>query len=177
MATEKGLIHIYYGNGKGKTTAAFGLGFRCAGNGFKVVIAQFFKSRTTGEVTAAERFPEITLLRGHPLKKFTFRMNEEEKAMLRLDCAKLFDDTVAETVRSGAKMLILDEAVDAVANGFLSAETVTAFLESKPEELEVVMTGHSLPPELAELADYISNISAERHPYEKGITARRGIEF
>ena len=80
MAEQQGLVHIYYGDGKGKTTAAFGLAFRCAGWGKLAVIAQFLKSSPCGEVTAAERFPELTVLRSKGIHKFTFQMDEAEKA-------------------------------------------------------------------------------------------------
>ena len=80
MAEENGLVQIYYGDGKGKTTAAFGLAFRCAGWGRRVVIAQFLKSSPCGELTAAERFPTLTVLRSKGIHKFTFQMNDEEKA-------------------------------------------------------------------------------------------------
>ena len=80
MAEENGLVQIYYGDGKGKTTAAFGLAFRCAGWGRRVVIAQFLKSSPCGELTAAERFPTLTVLRSKGIHKFTFQMNDEERA-------------------------------------------------------------------------------------------------
>ena len=82
MAEENGLVQIYYGDGKGKTTAAFGLAFRCAGWGRRVVIAQFLKSSPCGELTAAERFPTLTVLRSKGIHKFTFQMNDEEKAVV-----------------------------------------------------------------------------------------------
>ena len=90
MAEENGLVQIYYGDGKGKTTAAFGLAFRCAGWGRRVVIAQFLKSSPCGELTAAERFPTLTVLRSKGIHKFTFQMNDEEKAVVARNCRKLF---------------------------------------------------------------------------------------
>lgn len=92
---KKGLVQIYYGDGKGKTTAAFGLAFRCAGWGRRVVIAQFLKSSPCGELTAAERFPTLTVLRSKGIHKFTFQMNDEEKAVVARNCRKLFQEAVA----------------------------------------------------------------------------------
>lgn len=89
MAEENGLVQIYYGDGKGKTTAAFGLAFRCAGWGRRVVIAQFLKSSPCGELTAAERFPTLTVLRSKGIHKFTFQMNDEEKAVVAENCRTL----------------------------------------------------------------------------------------
>lgn len=176
MEKEMGLAHVYYGDGKGKTTAAFGLAFRCAGRGKKVVIAQFLKSGESGEVTAAERFPEITLLRGHGARKFTFQMNDAEKAQTAGDCAALFQKAVSLARSESARMLVLDEVIDAC-QGFLPVEELTGFLDSRPEGLEVVITGHALPGELAARADYISRVEKEKHPYDRGILARPEIEF
>ena len=174
MSEQQGLVHIYYGDGKGKTTAAFGLAFRCAGRGRQVVIAQFLKGGASGEVTAAERFPEITMLRSKAVRKFTFQMNEAEKAETAADCQKLFREA-ADKARD-ARLLVLDEAIDAT-YGFLPMGELTAFLDSRPEQLEVVITGHSLPGALAERADYISHVEKEKHPYDQGVMARPDIEF
>jgi len=177
MKEHTGLSHIYYGDGQGKTTAAFGLAFRCTGCGYRVVIAQFLKSRKTGEVTAAERFQEIRVLRSHPLTKFTFQMNDEERVEVAKNCETLFEDAVALTSDGSVRLLVLDEVIDACAYGLLPMERLMRFLAARPTGLEVAMTGHSLPVELAELADYVSEIKAQKHPYEKGINARHGIEY
>ena len=176
MADQQGLVQIYYGDGKGKTTAAFGLAFRCAGWGRKVVIAQFLKSRACGEVMAAERFPELTVLRTKEIHKFTFQMNEEEKAATARNCQDLFRQATALAVEQQARLLVMDEVIDA-ARGLLPMDELCAFLDNKPDELEVVMTGHSLPQELADRADYITLVRKEKHPYDKGVMARKEIEF
>lgn len=176
MTKQTGLVHIYYGDGKGKTTAAFGLAFRCAGRGKQVVVAQFLKSAGSGEVTAAERFPEITLVRGKAVQKFTFQMNSEEKAQTARDCLDLFQRAASLARDSSARLLVLDEVIDASC-GFLPMDELVAFLDGKPEGLEVVLTGHSLPGELARRADYISHVTKEKHPYDEGVMARPDIEF
>lgn len=176
MAEQQGLVEIYYGDGKGKTTAAFGLAFRCAGWGRKVVIAQFLKSGVGGEVRAAERFPELTVLRTKDIHKFTFQMNEEEKAATAVNCQELFRQATALAAEQEARVLVLDEVIDAT-YGFLSLDELCAFLDSRPEGLEVVITGHSLPQPLADRADYITHVQKEKHPYDKGIMARKEIEF
>ena len=177
MAEQQGLIQIYYGDGKGKTTAAFGLAFRCAGWGKKVVIAQFLKSGASGEVGTAERFPELTVLRTKELHKFTFQMNDEEKAATAVHCQELFRQATALAVEQQARLLVLDEAIDAT-YGFLPMEDLCAWLDhGKPAWLEVVITGHSLPEPLADRGDYISHVAKEKHPYDKGVMARKDIEF
>ena len=176
MAGHQGLVHIYYGDGKGKTTAAFGLAFRCAGWGRRAVIAQFLKSSPCGEVTAAERFPELTVLRNKGIGKFTFQMNEAEKAATAAECLALFRRAAALAAEEQVRLLVLDEVIDAV-RGFLPMEELCAFLDGRPEGLEVVLTGHSLPEELGRRADYITRMAKEKHPYDRGITARRELEF
>lgn len=176
MADQQGLVQIYYGDGKGKTTAAFGLAFRCAGWGRRVVIAQFLKSGASGEVKAAERFPELTVMRTKEIHKFTFQMNEEEKAATARNCQDLFRQATALAVEQQARLLVMDEVIDA-SRGFLPMDELCAFLDNRPEGLEVVMTGHSLPQELADRADYITHVRKEKHPYDKGVMARKEIEF
>ena len=176
MEKQAGLVHVYYGDGKGKTTAAFGLAFRCAGRGKRVVIAQFLKSGESGEVTAAERVPEITLVRGNGVRKFTFQMNDAEKAQTAKDCAALFQKAVSLTQSGDVRMLVLDEVIDAC-HAFLPLEELTGFLDGRPKGLEVVITGHALPGELAARADYITRMGKEKHPYDQGILARPDIEF
>lgn len=174
---DQGLIQLYYGDGKGKTTAAFGLAFRCAGRGKPVVIGQFLKGNPTGELKAAERFPEITVLRTKEVNKFVFQMNEGEKVQTAQACQELFRLVVDAAAEKKARILVMDEVIDACTLGMLPMEALCAFLDGKPEELEVVITGHSLPGELAERADYISHVVKEKHPFDRGVAARADIEF
>ena len=113
MAKEQGLVQLYYGDGKGKTTAVFGLAFRCAGWGRRVVVAQFLKSGAGGEGKAVERFPEITLLRTKGVNKFTFQMNDDEKAETAENCLSLFRQAVELARQEQARLLVLDEVIDA----------------------------------------------------------------
>lgn len=177
MPECQGLIHIYYGDGKGKTTAAFGLALRCAGRGNKVVIAQFLKSIPSGEVAGAECLSGVTVLRGaKAVNKFTFQMNEAEKTATAQCCCDLFHQAVELAEAEQVRLLILDEVID-TCSGFLQLQELCSFLDHKPSGLEVVLTGHSLPPELAQRADYISRVVKEKHPYDAGISARKDIEF
>ena len=172
MAEENGLVQIYYGDGKGKTTAAFGLAFRCAGWGRRVVIAQFLKSSPCGELTAAERFPTLTVLRSKGIHKFTF----QKKAVVAENCRTLLRQAAELARAEDARLLVLDEVIDAL-RGFLPQEELCAFLDERPAGLEVVLTGHSLPEALERRADYITHMVKEKHPYDRGVTARREIEF
>lgn len=172
---SKGLIQVYYGDGKGKTTAAFGLALRCAGRGRSVVIAQFLKSAQTGEVDAVSGLAGVTLLRNMPVSKFTFQMNEQERALTATACAALLESAVAAS--QTARLLVLDEIIDACTAGVLSAEAVCSLLDGRPEGLEIVITGHSLPDWLEKRADYITNMKKEKHPYDLGVAAREDIEY
>lgn len=171
---EQGLIHIYCGDGKGKTTCAFGLALRCAGDGYPVRIAQFLKGSETGEVIAMRQMPNVELLRAKQGTKFTFQMNDEEKAQARREHRALLEAAFAHT--DGLRMLVLDEIMAACSTGMIEEEALLGFLKHKPAELEVIMTGRNPSGQLLELADYITEMKKIRHPYDRGIAARRGIE-
>lgn len=171
---EQGLIHIYCGDGKGKTTCAFGLALRCAGTGGNVRIVQFLKGGETGEVAAMKHVPNVEILRAKQGTKFTFQMNEAERAQAKADHMTLLDQAFAQT--DGLRMLVLDEIMAACSTGVVEEKYLIKLLEGKPDQLEIVMTGRNPSDKLLALADYITEMKKTRHPYDKGIAARRGIE-
>lgn len=171
---ERGLMHIYCGEGKGKTTCAFGLALRCAGTGERVRIAQFLKGGDSGEVTAIQTFSNVELLRAKQGTKFTFQMNDEEKAQARRDHTQLLYRAFADT--QNLRMLVLDEIMAACATGMVDVDELVSLIQTRPQSLELVMTGRNPPQKLLDLADYITEMKKIRHPYDKGIAARRGIE-
>ena len=171
-----GLIHIYCGDGKGKTTAAVGLAVRCAGRGNKVLLVQFLKSRDSGELYSLAKLPDIEVMRGKESKKFTFQMNEEEKHALLIEHNKMFEQVLAKIKNGGYSLLILDEVIGALNAKVFEMPKLIEFLRHKPENLEVVLTGRNPAPELVEIADYVSEIRKVKHPMDKGILAREGIE-
>lgn len=171
-----GLIHLYCGDGKGKTTAAIGLAVRCAGHGNHVLLVQFLKSRPTGELKSLALIPGIEVMRGKETKKFTFQMNEEEKAKVKGEHQILFDKVKQKCMDEHLDLLILDEVIGACNTGVFDVDALVAFLKQKPAELEVVLTGRNPAPQLVELADYVSEVCKRKHPYEKGIPARTGVE-
>lgn len=173
---QTGLIHIYCGDGKGKTTAALGLALRCAGRGGRICLVQFLKSRETGELLTLAQIPAITVLRGRSSGKFTFQMTEEELALERLAQEQLFERAVSLCRREQPDMLILDEILPACHRQLVQEETVLRFLRTRPAGLEVVLTGRSPSPTMIDAADYVSDIRKLKHPYDKGIPARTGIE-
>ena len=171
-----GLIHIYCGDGKGKTTAAVGLAVRCAGRGNKVLLVQFLKSRDSGELYSLAKLPDIEVMRGKESKKFTFQMNEEEKHDLLIEHNKMFEQVLAKIKNGGYSLLILDEVIGALNAKVFEMPKLIEFLRHKPENLEVVLTGRNPAPELVEIADYVSEMRKVKHPMDKGIMAREGIE-
>lgn len=171
-----GLIHIYCGDGKGKTTAALGLSLRAAGRGMQVCIVQFLKSTETGELNILRQIPNVQIIRSQEHLGFTFRMNEEQKRHAALVQQELFAKASATALSGSCDLLVLDEIMAAINSGMVEAEQVKQLLCSKPEELEVVLTGRNPPEELIELADYVSQIQKVKHPFDRGIAARDGIE-
>lgn len=175
---ELGLIHIYCGDGKGKTTAAMGLGMRAAGRSKKVLLTQFLKSNKTGELNSIEKLSEFFhVVKGVPAKKFVWNMNEEEKLEIKKEHTNRFREVTKKAIEEEYDLLILDEIIATINRDFVMLSEVIDFLNNKPTGLEVVMTGRNPKEELIELADYVSEIKAIKHPYNKGIKSRVGIEI
>jgi len=175
---KKGCVQVYYGTGKGKTTAAVGQGLRCAGRGLKVFMVQFLKTPDTGEVEAIQRLdPEFKVFHFERSRGFFWTLNEDERQELQRDVnnAVQFIKKVLGTRQ--CDVLILDEILAAVEVGLMTTEQLEELLKERPEEMELILTGRILPGEIAKYADYITEMQQIRHPYEKGLTARLGIEY
>ena len=173
---DTGLIHIYCGDGKGKTTASLGLTMRCAGHGGQILYVQFLKSRPTGELKMLELLPGVTLLRGQGIMKFSFQMDEDEKTAVRREHEQLFLRICEQCQTELPDMLVLDEILGACEAGLFDETLLRDFLKNKPAKLEVVMTGRNPSPALIAMADYVSEICKRKHPYDRGILGRDGIE-
>lgn len=169
-----GLIHLYCGDGKGKTTAALGLCLRALGAGMKVCLMQFLKDGNSSELNLLRMLPDLCILEAPKICKFTFQMNEAEKADCRRRQTEAFAQAL-ETAKS-ADLLILDEALGAIATGTLMESAVLHFLQNKPEGLEVVLTGRNPSEALLACAHYVTEMKKCKHPYDQGIAARKGIE-
>lgn len=174
---EKGLVHIYCGDGKGKTTLAMGLCLRAAGAGRKVLIYQFMKDGSSHERRILEKLPNVSFEGETKSVSFSFRMSEAQKQKEReryLTQAKLVFGHAGST---GADVLLLDEVLYAVSCGLFPEEELIRFLDHRPEQLEVILTGRDPSEAVRARADYISRIVKVKHPFDRGITAREGIEF
>ncbi|MDR5587986.1 cob(I)yrinic acid a,c-diamide adenosyltransferase [Clostridium aquiflavi] len=174
---DLGLIHIYCGDGKGKTTAAMGLGMRGAGRDKKVLLTQFLKDNNTGELISIDKIGQnFQIVKGEPVKKFFKFMTEEEQKHTKLEHEKRFKNLTLKAREENFDILILDEIIAATNLELIPLNSVIDFLKSKPKGLEVVLTGRNPNEKLIELADYVSEIQAIKHPYKKGIKSRIGIE-
>lgn len=171
---EKGLVHLYTGDGKGKTTAAVGLAVRAAGAGLRVLFVQLMKGRDSAEIVPMERLG-IRVMRAKVGDKFVFQMDEAEKAACRATHRACFEEATQQAQHYD--VLVLDEAMSALSTGMLAEADLAGFIKQKPPGLEVVLTGREAPGAIIELADYITDMRAEKHPFEGGQAARRGIEF
>lgn len=168
-----GFIHLYTGNGKGKTTAALGLALRAAGAGKSVFIAQFVKGMVYSEMHALKQIPEITL-RQYGRDCFIIHQPTRED----IDAARKGFDEVAEIINHGKyDVVILDEICIALYYHLIGIEEVLKILSTKPEEMELILTGRYAPPELFEVASLVTEMTEIKHYYQKGIEARKGFEF
>ena len=170
----KGYIHVYTGNGKGKTTAALGLALRAVGAGKKVYFAQFVKGKIYSEIATINRYiPEITVKQ---YGRGCFIVNEPTSEDIQ--AAKKGLEEASVVILSGQyDVVILDEATIALHYKLFSVEELIAVLQEKPEETEIVITGRYAPGELIEIADLVTEMKEIKHYYTKGIPARKGIEY
>lgn len=167
------MIHLYYGDGKGKTTAALGLAMRCAGSGKKVLMFRFLKGNGSSERIIADKI--IDVIDGRQNEKFVFNMTEEEKS----EALAFYSDKLMEIVYKADKydMIVLDEAADAVDVGFINEAEFIDFIKKYGKEKEIVVTGHNPSKELISIGDYVTEMRKIKHPFDNGTAARKGIEY
>ncbi len=171
-----GLVHLYCGDGKGKTTAALGLLLRAVGSGCQALLVQFLKDGDSSEIALLRTLPGVTVLTGKDVPGFTGGMSDEQKETVRRRHQAHFDEAVRICREGGCGLLVLDEAIGAVNKGLLDGDALLRFLRERPDGLEVVLTGRDPQPPFVELSDYVSEICKRKHPYDRGITARKGVE-
>jgi cob(I)alamin adenosyltransferase len=171
------MLHIYCGDGKGKTTAALGLAVRAAGNGMRVHFLQFLKGGETSELHSLAQLPQITVLRCDRMYGFTFQMDDEERAALIACHNRMLREAAVRLEAGGTDLLVLDEFFSACNYGLFDHTLAEQLVFHCPENTELVLTGREPAQKYLDAADYISEIHAVRHPYTRGVTARRGIEY
>ena len=175
--TPVGLVHLYFGDGKGKTSAAVGLIVRFVGNDKKVLVAQFFKGRASGEVAILDALPEVTVLRDESSEKFMWEMDEVEAAKYRASQKALYKKAWELAARGDYDLLVLDEVLYLPFYQIVDEQSLIESLRSKPRQLEVVLTGRNASKVIEEEADYITKLENVKHPYDNGIPQRKGIEY
>ncbi|MDQ7838770.1 MAG: cob(I)yrinic acid a,c-diamide adenosyltransferase [Thermodesulfobacteriota bacterium] len=175
MALKQGYIHVYTGNGKGKTTAALGLALRAAGQGLSVTMIQFLKGETDiGEIKAASAFLPKFVIKPAGQKGFIFQREisteDKERAAGAMELA-------SKIVHEGSTdVLILDEVNVAVTLGLVPEEWLVSVMESKPQDMELVLTGRNASPRIIACADLVTEMREIKHYFKKGVKAREGIE-
>jgi len=172
-ASDKRFVHLYTGNGKGKTTAAIGLAIRAAGHGMKTYIGQFMKGQLYGELTELNAHPLVTIEQyGDPVC-----IRKEDVTQNHIDQARQGLERIREAMFSGQyDILVMDEINVTVWFGLLSADEVIDVLNQRPENMEVILTGRNAPEQLINAADLVTEMKEIKHYYTQGVLARDGIE-
>ncbi len=172
---EKGLVQVYTGNGKGKTSAAFGSALRAVGRGLRVYIIQFIKGGFDyGELYIAKKIPRLTLTafgRG----KFITEMPPSDRDV---ELAREAFELAKKTVESGKyDMVILDEINIVINLRMIGVNDVIQLIKNKPQHVELILTGRNAPKEIIEAADLVTEMREVKHPYAQGVQPRKGIEY
>ena len=171
------MIHAYYGDGKGKSTAAAGAALRAAGNRMRVMYVQFLKTENTGERLALQSIDGINLT-SCPLElKFTYEMDDRERQQVSMMYRGIFERAVSITLSDRYDMIVLDEVFDVINEGMLSESSVFEFISNAQNNIEIIMTGRKPPKRFIDAADYVTEFKKHKHPYDRGIQARKGIEY
>jgi len=172
---ERGLVQVYTGNGKGKTTAAFGLALRATGRGLKVYIIQFIKGGFDyGELYTVDKLPNLTLKAFGRGEFITAKPPDKEDVRLAEQALQL----AKQTVKSGKyDVIILDEVNVALTLKLIDLEEVLKLIQNKPNHVELVLTGRNAPVQVIDASDYVTEMREVKHPYSKGYQSRKGIEY
>jgi len=173
---QKGLVHLYTGGGKGKTTAAAGLAVRAMGAGKAVLFCQFLKGSESSELKGLETLGS-KIIRAKKCEKFIFQMNQEELEQLKQDHEECFAEIERLILSDGIDVAVLDEAVDAVNLGLIREDRLLDLIAARPAHMEIVITGHEPGENIKYAADYETDFVCVKHPFHNGIAARRGIEY
>jgi cob(I)alamin adenosyltransferase len=173
MTFKNGYIHVYTGDGKGKTTAALGLALRAAGAGLNVYLAQFIKSGTTSEISALSRYADRITVNQFGTGRF-IQGNPSDQD---ITAARKGLQAVRAALRSGDyQMVVMDEGNVAAAMGLFPVETILTLMSQKPVDVELVITGRGADPRVIDMADLVTEMMAVKHYYQAGVPARTGIE-
>ena len=172
---ERGLVQVYTGNGKGKTSAAFGLALRAIGRGLKVYVIQFIKGGFDyGELYIVDKLPNLKLKAFGKGEFVTEKPPNEEDIKLSEEALALAE----QVVKSGEyDIVVLDEISVALNLKLIDLGRVLELIENKPKHVELILTGRYAPKEIIKAADLVTEMKEVKHPFRKGYEARKGIEY
>lgn len=171
------MLHIYYGSGKGKTTAAIGLTIRANGSGMKTAFFQFLKNGSSSEIGILDKLENNTVICCSECTKFTFQMSNDEKQLITSVHTKMLEKAAALIGNEGTQLIILDEFLDAYNKKLIDTDLADRFIKNCSDKAEIVITGREPPEHFIEAADYVTEMTAVKHPFNNGISARKGIEY
>lgn len=172
---EPGLVQVYTGDGKGKTSAALGLALRAVGRGLKVYVIQFIKGGFDyGELHAVQQFANLKLKAFGRGRFITEKPPKEEDVRLAMEAFELAEKVVAN---GEYDIVVLDEVNVALGLKLIDVDDVVRLVKSKPNHVELVLTGRNAPAEIIELADLVTEMKEVKHPFKKGVPPRKGIEY
>ncbi|MDW7729914.1 MAG: cob(I)yrinic acid a,c-diamide adenosyltransferase [Dethiobacteria bacterium] len=174
---DKGYVQVYTGDGKGKTTAALGLGLRAAGGGFKVIMFQFLKGAHSGELDSVSCLGgSFQIIRLAETRKFFGSMDESEKEELRKRLQTELEQVKAVISAESCDILILDEIMAVLHGKLLTVEEVCSLIDARPAGMELILTGRAAPPDILARADLVTEMRCIKHYMDAGVNARQGIE-
>ena len=171
------MVHIYHGDGKGKTTAAMGLALRALSHGWRVRVAQFLKDGDSGEVRLLSSMPGVRTSACGTGGKFTFEMSAEELAGVRSRQTELLASCGRDLAEGACDLLVLDEVLDAVGTRTLAEEPLWQLIRAYGDACEIVLTGRGPSAELLDAAHYVTYMQAQKHPFDQGLYGREGVEW
>ena len=175
---KNGFVQVYTGDGKGKTTAALGLAVRAAGDGLKVIMVQFLKGGSTGELNSAKLLhPNFAIRRFEKPRGFFWTLTQEEKLELKKEVGEAYEFCVSTLKEEGCDILILDEVMGALSNNLICNEQLEDLISLKPDNMELILTGRNAPQSIIDMADLVTEMKQVKHYFEQGISAREGIEY
>lgn len=178
MSLNKGMVQVYTGDGKGKTTAAIGQGIRACGNSLVVYMIQFLKGGKTGELNIINGLGDnFKVFRFEKPRDFVWNLNEEEKEELRTEIKEGYRFILETISESNCDVLIIDEIMGVLHNKFLTIDEVLYIIDNKPRNMELILTGRDIPKEILMKADLVTEMKCIKHYFNEGIVARKGIEY
>ena len=174
---REGKMHIYTGDGKGKTTAAEGLAVRFCGNGGKVMFVQFLKTADSSELSSFEELGGVTMMPNPWNWGFTWDMSDADKEEARGIYSQYLDMIGMRFLQGNFGMLVMDEVIGAVNAGLVDEQELFGLFDQLPDEAEIVLTGRDPSQALVDRADYVTEMRKVKHPFDQGLHARKGIEY